>query len=395
MDFHFKKEEIAFVAQVRAFLDAQATRDDANEIMAPQRDAHAQIADSPERRAFNKRLAAQGYIGMSWPKEFGGQERDGIYEYLLNEELALRGMPQIGKGVGCVGKTIIRHGSDGMKAEFLPKILAADIEFAIGYSEPSAGSDLASLTLKAVLEGDEWVLNGQKMFSTSAHFADWYWLAARTDPDAPKHKGISLFLVPMKHPGITIHELKALGRYRTNQVFLDNVRLPRTALVGEVNKGWTYICEALDFERFTMWTLNPLLRKFERAMEALRTTRRNGRELSQDPTIRRDMARLAVDLETVKMFQIRVLAEASAGRVPTIEAAMFKLKSTRLGQQLTNFVMDALGPPAILLAGSPDAVDDGIWAQFYQTTTIDTIAGGSSEIQKNIIARRKLGLPLT
>lgn len=395
MDFNLRPEELEFARQVREFLDAQADRPDADEVMAPDRDAHSQLADSPERRAFNKRMAAKGYLGMSWPAEYGGQEREGIYEYLLNEELALRGMPLIGKGVGCVGKTIIRHGSEEMKAAFLPKILAADVEFALGYSEPSAGSDLAALKLKAVKEGNEWVLNGQKVFSTSAHFADWYWVAARTDPDAPKHKGISVFLIPMDHPGLTVHEIKTMGDHRTNQVFFDNVRVPVSALVGEVNKGWTYVCEALDFERFTFYTINPLLRKFERLLDTIRVAKREGRPLVDDPAVRRDAARLATEVEAAKMLQRLVVSEASKGRVPALEAAMYKVFSTRLGQQITDFALDALGPEGILRNGAEDAFDRGVWEHFYQTTPLDTIGGGSSEVQKNIIARRGLGLPLS
>lgn len=395
MDFNLRPEELEFARQVREFLDAQADRPDADEVMAPDRDAHSQLADSPERRAFNKRMAAKGYLGMSWPAEYGGQEREGIYEYLLNEELALRGMPLIGKGVGCVGKTIIRHGSAEMKAEFLPKILAADVEFALGYSEPSAGSDLAALKLKAVKEGNEWVLNGQKVFSTSAHFADWYWVAARTDPDAPKHKGISVFLIPMDHPGLTVHEIKTMGDHRTNQVFFDNVRVPENALVGEVNKGWTYVCEALDFERFTFYTINPLLRKFERLLDTIRAAKREGRPLADDPAVRRDAARLATEVEAAKMLQRLVVSEASKGRVPALEAAMYKVFSTRLGQQITDFALDVLGPTGVLRNGAEDAIDRGVWEHFYQTTPLDTIGGGSSEVQKNIIARRGLGLPLS
>lgn len=394
MDFNLKSDEQDFVKKVRAFLDAQADRPDAAEVMAPDRDAHSQLANSPERRAFNKRLADQGYLGMSWPKEFGGQARDGIYEYLLNEELALRGMPLIGKGVGCIGKTIIRHGSDAMKAEFLPKILAADIEFALGYSEPSSGSDLASLRLKAERDGDEWVLNGQKVWTTSAHFADWYWVAARTDPAAPKHKGISVFLIPMDHPGLTVRETKTMGDHRTNEVFFDNVRIPLDRLVGKENEGWLYVCEALDFERFTFYTVNPLLRKFERAIEALKAVKRAGRVLSDNPVIRRDIARLATDIETAKLLQRRVVGEASKGRIPAVEAAMYKVYSTRIGQRLTNFMLDALGPVGLLRHGADGTVDGGVWEHFYQTTPLDTIGGGTSEVQKNIIARRGLGLPL-
>lgn len=395
MDFNLNPEEQKFVEEVRAFLDTEKLREDGDEIMAPDRDGHSQLANSPERRAFNKRMAKHGYLGMSWPTEYGGQEREGIYEYLLNEELALRGAPLIGKGVGCIGKTIIRHGSEEMKRKFLPLILDAEVEFALGYSEPSSGSDLASLRLKAVKEGDEWVFNGQKVWTTSAHFAEWYWVAARTDPDAPKHKGISVFLIPMDHPGLTVHEIKTMGNHSTNQVFFENVRVSSDCLVGELNKGWTYVCEALDFERFTFYTVNPLLRKFERVLEAINTVRRDGELLSGDPVIRRDIARLATEVETAKMLQRRVVAAASKGRVPAVEAAMYKVFSTQLGKQITDFAMDILGPTGVLRHGAEDAVDGGVWEHFYQTTPLDTIGGGTSEVQKNIIARRGLGLPLS
>ena len=225
MDFEFSPEELDFVADVRRFIAAQKALPDAAEVMAPQREADSMLADSPARRAFNRRLAEAGYLGMSWGREYGGQEKSGVHDYLLNEELASVGAPLIGKGVGCIGKTLIAHGSEKLKREFLPKILRAEIEFALGYSEPAAGSDLASLQLRAVRDGDDWVLNGQKMWTTSAHFADWYWVAARTDPDAPKHKGISVFLLPMDHPGLTVTEIRTMGDHRTNQVFFDDVRV--------------------------------------------------------------------------------------------------------------------------------------------------------------------------
>src|ERR1022692_4629301 len=176
MDFEFSPEQPAFV-------------DDPRENMA-------QIVDTPARRAFMAQLGEQGWLGITWPKEYGGKEGDGVYEHLLNEALARRGGPQIGKGVGIVGKTIIRHGSERLKQEFLPKILRNEVEFAVGYSEPNAGSDAASMQLKATRDGDGWRLNGQKTWTTSAHFADWYWVGARTDPSS-KHSGITLFLVPL------------------------------------------------------------------------------------------------------------------------------------------------------------------------------------------------------
>ena len=394
MDFRLSEEERAFVAEVTAFLNREALHEDAEDVMAPNREADSMLADSPARRAFNRRLAEQGYLGMTWPVEYGGSNRPGIYEYLLNEELAGRGAPLIGKGVGCIGKTLIRHGSEVLKQEFLPKILNAEVEFALGYSEPSAGSDLAALRLRAERTDKGWVLNGQKTFTTSAHFADWYWVAARTDPAAPKHKGISVFLIPMDHPGLTIHEIKTMGDHRTNAVYFDNVEIPHDRLVGEENKGWIYVCEALDFERFTFFTVNPIITKFAALLELLKGTGRNGAALTSDPLIAREIAWLAADVEAAKMLQRRVIAAAGKGAVPAVEAAMYKLFSTQLGQRLADFALDALGAEGLLAHGATDAPADGKWEHSYRATVLDTIGGGSSEVQKNIIARRGLGLPL-
>lgn len=394
MDFEFSPEELDFVADVRRFIAAQKALPDAADVMAPDREADSMLADSPARRAFNRRLAEAGYLGMSWGREYGGQEKSGVYDYLLNEELASVGAPLIGKGVGCIGKTLIAHGSEKLKREFLPRILKAETEFALGYSEPSAGSDLASLQLKAVRDGDDWVLNGQKMWTTSAHFADWYWVAARTDPDAPKHKGISVFLLPMDHPGLTVTEIRTMGDHRTNQVFFDDVRVPGDYLVGNANEGWTYVCEALDYERFTMFTVGPIRVKFDALLELLRITRRDGVALADDPLLRRSVARLAAELESATMLQRRVIAAAMKGAVPTVEAAMYKLYSTELGRRMADFALDALGPEGLLRHDAPDAPAAGKWEHSYRATVVDTIGGGSSEVQKNIIARRGLGLPL-
>ena len=394
MDFKLSPEEQEFVAGGRAFLAEESRHPDAVDFMDPDRDAHSQLANSQARRDFCKRMGARGYLGMSWPREFGGKEIPGMFEYLLNEELALRGAPLIGKGVGCIGKTLIRYGSEEMKRRFLPMILSSEVEFALGYSEPGSGSDLASLKLKAEPDGDGWVLNGQKVWTTSAHFAEWYWVAARTDPDAPKHKGISVFLIPMNSPGLTVRPIETMGHHATNEVFFDNVRVRREDLVGEVNKGWTYVCEALDFERFTFYTVNPLLQKFERALDALRQRTRGGRPLTEDPGIKRALGRLGTEVETAKVLQRRVVDSAAKGMVPAIEAAMYKVFWSELGQELTNFVLDHLGPTGLLRRGAPGAVDNGAWEHFYQTTPLDTIGGGTSQVQRNIIARRKLGLPL-
>jgi 3-oxocholest-4-en-26-oyl-CoA dehydrogenase alpha subunit len=394
MNFEFAVEEQVFISEVRHFLAEESLRDDADELFAPDREADAMLVDSKARRAFMKRLAQRGYLGMSWPIEYGGQAKSGIFEYLLNEELASVGAPQIGKGVGCIGKTLINHGSEKLKQEFLPQILRGEIEFALGYSEPEAGSDLAALRLKAVADGEDWVLNGQKMWTTSAHFADWYWVAARTNPEAAKHKGISVFLLPMDHPGLTVQKIDTMGDHRTNMVFFDNVRVHQEYLVGGLDEGWRYICEALDYERFTLFTIGPLRRKFEVFIDMLQRQRRNGAPLATLPEARAAVAQLATELEAATMLQRRVLTAALTDQVPTVEAAMFKLYSTQLGRRLTDIALDLLGPQGVLGKKAEGAVLNGKWEHSYRATVVDTIGGGSTEVQKNIIARRGLGLPV-
>src|SRR5438445_6649493 len=258
MDFDFSPEKLSFLAEVERFLDEH---DDA-EIFDLTRENMAQIVDTPKRRAFMRKVGERGWLGITWPKEWGGQDGDGVYEYLLNEALAARGGPQIGKGVGIIGKTILRHGSERLKKEFLPKILHNEVEFAVGYSEPDAGSDAASMKLKAVRDGDGWMLNGQKTWTTSAHFAEWYWVGARTDPES-KHQGITLFLVPLDQPGITINPIWTMGDERTNDVFFDDVFVHDDYVVGELNRGFQYISEALDLERVTMFTFSPIHQRLE------------------------------------------------------------------------------------------------------------------------------------
>lgn len=394
MDFEFSPDQQQFMNDVRAFLADEAKKPYAKEVMSPNREADSMLSDSPERREFNKQLAQKRFLGMSWPVEFGGQAKEGIFEYLVNEELASVGAPLIGKGVGCVGKTLIRHGSEKQKREFLPQILNADIEFCLGYSEPGAGSDLASLKLKAEKIDGGWKVNGQKIFNTSAHFAEWYWLAARTDFEAAKHKGISLFLIPMNSPGITVREIKTMGDHRTNEVFFDDVFIPDDALVGELNKGWVYICEALDYERFTLYTVGPIQKKFDVFVDMIKSETRDGQPLKNDPYVRKLVAQLATDLETCVMLQRRVIAAACKGGVPTVEAAMCKLYSTQLGQRLANASLDILGPTSMLHEGVEHAPCDGKWEHSLRATALDTIGGGTSEVQKNIIARRGLELPL-
>ena len=391
VNFEWSDEEKAFRTEVQSFLREQYSP----EVMDPTREGMAQLVDTPERRGFMNKMAERGYIGMSWPKEYGGAEQPGVYEYLLNEELAAVGAPLIGKGVGIVGKTIIRHGNERLKAEFLPKILGAEIEFAIGYTEPDAGSDLASLKTRATRVEGGWKIKGQKRFTTSAHFADWYWLAARTDPDAPKHKGITLFLIPMDAEGITIQPMETLGDNEiTNEVFLDDVFVPDDYVVGEVNKGWYYVSEALDFERFTLFTIAAYVRKWEAARDWFRTAMRDGKPMRDDPVVRQKVARLATQVQVAKGLCMRVITTAAAGGVPNIESAMFKLWTTTIGQRIADELLTLAGPEGALRKGAHGAPVDGRFEHIYRYSVVDTVGAGTSEVQRNIIARRGLGLPV-
>jgi 3-oxocholest-4-en-26-oyl-CoA dehydrogenase alpha subunit len=390
VDFDFSSEQLAFRDEVEAFLDA-------NEdpvVFDVTRENMAQVADIPERRALMGKVAQQGWLGITWPKEWGGQEGDGVYEYLLNEALARRGGPQIGKGIGIIGKTILRHGSDTMQQEFLPKILRNEIDFAVGYSEPDAGSDAASMKLKATRDGDGWRLNGQKTWTTSAHFAEWYWVGARTAPEAPKHHGITLFLVPLDDPGITVNAIWTMGDERTNDVFFDNVFVHDDYVVGELKHGFQYISEALDLERFTMFTFSPIKQRLDLLCDYVATETVDGEPLRDDPVIRKQIARLATDAEVARVLGLRFVATSmKGGAPPTSEASEYKLFATELSKRLANASMDLGGPGSQLRVKTEEAPMKGRAESTYRYTVIDTVGGGGSEIQKNIISRRKLGLP--
>jgi alkylation response protein AidB-like acyl-CoA dehydrogenase len=398
MDFDFSPEERAFAEEVERFLDAN----DDPEVFDLTRENMAQIVDTPKRRAFMKKLSERGWLGITWPKEYGGQDGEGVYEFLLNESLAGRGGPQIGKGIGIVGKTIIRVGSEILKHEFLPKILDAEVEFAVGYSEPEAGSDAASMKLKAVPADRDgrkgWLLNGQKTWTTSAHFADWYWVGARTDPDAPKHAGITLFLVPMNHPGITVQGIWTMGDERTNDVFFDDVFVPEEFVVGLLNHGFQYISSALDLERFTMFTFSPMRQRLDLLCEYVRDTAVDGEPLKDDPVVRSRLAQLVTQAEVARVLGLRVVdasvkSEQQGSAPPTVESSVYKLYATEFSRRLANASMDIGGPGSQLRVHTEDAPMRGRAESTYRYTVIDTIGGGTSEVQKNIIARRGLGLP--
>ena len=391
MDFDFSEPEQKFAVEVEQWL----VDNHDPEVMDLTRENFSQLADTPARRAFMKRLAKQGWLGMSWPKQYGGQEIEGVYEFILNEALARHGAPQIGKGVGIIGKTLIRHGSEKLKKEFLPQILSAEVEFAVGYSEPQAGSDSANMQLKAERVEGGWKLNGQKMWTTSAHFADWYWVGARTDPEKKKHDGLSLFLIPMNHPNLEIQSLPTIGKDTTNQVFFEDVFVPEDYMVGKQGSGFRYIAEALDLERFTMFTLSPIEDRSNLLVEWVKSATRDDEPLRNDVNVRRIIAHIVTDTHVAKGLGKRFLSAAMAGgdKPPSIESSEYKLFTTTLSQRVCKDALDVTGAAGQIREGQEDAPLAGRFEGAYRATLNETVGGGSSEIQKNIIARRKLGLP--
>jgi len=390
MDFEFSADEQRFADEVAQFLQDHHSDD----VMQPWKENFTQLCDTQPKRDFMKKLAAKGWMGITWPKDLGGQDGSGIYEYLLNEALAYVGAPQIGKGVGIIGKTLIRHGSEKLKQEFLPKILNAQVEFAVGYSEPQAGSDAANMQLRADKVDGGWNLNGQKIWTTSAHFADCYWVGARTNQEAKKHAGISVFLIPMDEKGLEIQSMPCIGGDQTNQVFFNDVFVPDEYMVGEEGKGFQYISEALDLERFTMFTFSPIWARFELLLDYVQNGSKDGQPLKNDPVVRKQIAKLATDHAVARVLGLRFVAAAKVGdKPPTLEASQYKLFATQLSQRSVNEGLDLMGSEGQLRLDDPHAPQKGRFDSAYRATVVETIGGGSSEIQKNIIARRGLGLP--
>jgi alkylation response protein AidB-like acyl-CoA dehydrogenase len=317
-----------------------------------------------------------------------------LAQYILNEELHKAQAPIVGKNLGVVVNTLLHHGSEKLKQEFVPRILRNEIQWALAYTEPEAGSDLANMQMRAALDGDDYVVDGQKRFITSAHFADYHWTGVRTDPNAPKHKGISLLIIDANSPGITVTPMYTIIGERTNDVFFDNVRVPKERLVGEENQGWQYITEALTYERFAMTSFAPTVRKFERLVAWVKQARMNGKRLAQDPVVRRKIARLSVLVETGRMLDLRCVCLAvRPNYVPYIEAAMNKMWGGIVETVMSDEVLDILGPYGYLWhdgehapMGS-DVVDDYLWAGHLR------VAAAGVDLAKNIIARRHLGLP--
>jgi alkylation response protein AidB-like acyl-CoA dehydrogenase len=384
VDFALSDDQVAWVEEVRAFL-----RDHFDEEAEQEARARGNEASGPVLRRFRAKMAERGWLALTWPTEYGGGGRSMFEQFLLMDEFAYWGAPAIDLTSSAVAPTIMRVGTEEQKRQWLPAILRGEVEFAIAYSEPDAGSDLASVRTTGRLDGDEWVITGEKLWNTGAEFATHEWLVCRTDPDAPKHKGLSVIMVPLASPGVQVQPIVTWGGIRTNAVFFDEVRVPADHLVGELHGGWRLVTTALDFERVAIGVTGGLRRLFDELVRYVDTVEEDGQPLAARSDVRHLLADLAARIELARLLNYRAAWMVDQGLVPNAEASMTKVVTTELQARVAGAALDLIGADAVALGASPAAT----LAQFmYRQAPYLRFGGGTNEVQRDIIAQRGLGL---
>jgi 3-oxocholest-4-en-26-oyl-CoA dehydrogenase alpha subunit len=335
-----------------------------------------------------RQLGADGWLGLGWPKEYGGQGRTPVEQFIFFDEASRAGVMLPMLTINAVAPAIMEHGTPAQKAKYLPAILRGEAHFAIGYTEPSSGTDLASLRTRAVRDGDHWVINGSKLFTSQAEFADYIWLAARTDPDAPKHKGISMFIVPTSAPGYKITPIWTMGNVRTNATYYEDVRIPASDLVGQENGGWWLITTQLNHERIALSAVGFVDRIYQ---DVLAWARETG--VIQRPWVQTHLARVLAKLEVLKLLNWQQAWSMARGALNFAEASAVKVFGSEAYVEIYQLLLEVMGEAGTLRAGSPDAVVKGRVERMYRTTLILTFGGGTNEVQRDIIAMAGLGMP--
>jgi len=385
VDFHPDPASEVFRAEVRAFLDEHLT---------PELHEQAHATGTFHDWSFHRAMGDRGFLGAAWPEEWGGQGRDPLQLLALQEELTKAGAPVDGMHIALlVAQTLRRVGSEEQKQAIIPRVLRGEMLLALGYSEPDAGSDVAAVSTRAVRDGDEWVVNGQKMFTTMAHEADHVFLLTRTNPDVAKHKGLTLFLVPLDSPGIEVQPVHTLGGERTNVTFYTDVRVPDSARVGEVDGGWAVLMVALTFERgFSV--SSQVQRAHDLTLRwAQEETRPDGGRPIDEPEVRARLARARIDSEVARCLTLRTAWMAANGQLPGVEGSMAKLHACESFQRATAAFLDSAGAEGVRSRTEPDAPGNGALDEEFRHSPLVTIYGGTSEVMRSIVADRRLGLP--
>ncbi len=349
-------------------------------------------------RKWQLRLGEAGWLGLSWPKEYGGRGGTLMEQaiYLTEGHYADAPLPLDWVGLRLLGPTLMDVGTPELRARYLNRIVSGQMVWCQGFSEPNAGSDLAALQTRAVLDGDHYVVNGHKIWSTTAQYADWCMLLARTNPDVPKHKGITMFAVDMKSQGVTVRPIKQIGATSEfSEIFFDNVRIPRNNIIGGLDNGWGVAMRALTYERglYTMINQAKYRTSWEEMVAYARQARRNGRPMIEDPRVRELLAQSYADIELMRLTNLRSLTRYQRGIPPAEESSLMKLHWSLAEQRLYDLGMTLGGPKALAMATSPRALYDGSWNTYYFQSRSVTIYGGTQDIQRNLIAERIYGLP--
>ncbi|HEV8441573.1 MAG TPA: acyl-CoA dehydrogenase family protein [Methylomirabilota bacterium] len=395
MDFDFTPEQQAFRREVRAWLAAHVPADLKGRGFAASRADRAHV---DRLRRWQHELQRAGYVGIDWPAEYGGRGASVVEQIMLYEEMSRAEAPQpLNRGgLSMLGPTLMRHGTPAQRARHLTRILTAEEIWCQGFSEPNAGSDLANLQTRAILDGDHYVINGQKVWTSMAHVAEWGFFLVRTDPNAPKHKGITFILVDMKTPGVTIRPLRQLtGEAEFNEVFLENVRVPAANVVGRVNEGWAVALTTLAYERdvLTMIRHISLRTALERLVSLAKRTKKNGHTAADDPVVRQKLAALVIAERCLQLNGYRSLTRILKGQPPGPEGSTSKLYWSQVDQELAETATEVIGPYCQLAAPSEWAPDEGQWEFYCLLARGSGIRAGTSEILRNILGERVLGLP--
>ncbi|MCC7428105.1 MAG: acyl-CoA dehydrogenase family protein [Alphaproteobacteria bacterium] len=390
MDLEPTAEEAAFRAEVRAFLKREVTP----EVWAAHRDLGEQGMWSPDfTKAFRRKLGAAGYIGMGWPAQYGGGGRSRIFQAIFWDEMEYFRAPGLDRSITYVPNALMAFGTEQQKAMLLPRIIKGELSWFVGYSEAEAGSDLANMKTRAVADGDDFVITGQKMFSSDAHMADYGWVAARTDPSGPKHKGISLFIVDMRSPGVKITKYPTLAGWTHHAVYFDQVRVPRSMLVGTQDEGWKVVMGAIDFERAALSSPGLVGYQFDRLLAWCSKDRDGADRPIDDPLVQDELARLAIEAEGARLMSYWLASLHARGLMPQHETSLALLVKREVSRRMDISGLDLLGPHAPLRAGSPHAQLDGEVEVEYRDHLYFQFAAGGFDITRNVVAQRGLGLP--
>ncbi|MCL4422164.1 MAG: acyl-CoA dehydrogenase family protein [Actinobacteria bacterium] len=383
----YTQEQEALRSELREYYEA---------LLTPEVEEELALSEGigPLVRAIVRKMGADGWLGIGWPKEYGGQGRSAIEQFIFFDESMRSGAPVPMLTINTVGPTIMDFGTDEQKAQFLPQILAGEIHFCIGYTEPGAGTDLAALSTRAVRDGDEYVINGTKVFTSLAGGADYVWLAARTDPAAKKHRGISIFAVAMSTPGIKVIPMKLMGSHNINYTLYEDVRVPATSLVGGENNGWTLITNQLNHERITLCSPGVIERALADVLAwAKQEKLSDGRRVVDQEWVQVNLARIHAELEFLKLINLKVAWTATQGRLDVADASSTKVFGTELYLRSIRSLMEVIGQHAYLERGSKGSVLKGRLENYYRSLVILTFGGGTNEVQRDLIAMFGLGFP--